>query len=94
MLISLTVMCLHQYTISGGIISIRNIVMIYLRGCDLGMEYDNTIYSFKCTTYDTVFSKLSGLFQRIYGGIVNHMNKRLTKGAIAKLIGWLEVQHA
>ena|SRR5437762_12493355 len=61
-----------------------------LGGCDLPTEYDDTVYPFKCPTCETVFSKLSGLFQHIGS---QSCEQRLTEGAVRKLVRWLKVRH-
>ncbi|KAG9240140.1 hypothetical protein BJ878DRAFT_430933, partial [Calycina marina] len=52
---------------------------------------DDTVYPFKCPECDTVFTRLSGLFQRAYS---KACNQDLNKGKIGNLVRWLEVQHS
>jgi uncharacterized C2H2 Zn-finger protein len=58
---------------------------------DLSYEYSETVYPFKCPECDTVFTRLSGLFQHAYS---KACSQDLNKGKIGKLVRWLEVQHS
>ena len=58
---------------------------------DLSIEYSETVYPFKCPECDTVFTRLSGLFQYAYS---KACNQDLNKGKIGKLVRGLEVQHS
>jgi hypothetical protein len=57
---------------------------------DLRSDYDETVYPFHCPECDTVFTKLSGLFQHVYS---KACKQDLYEGKVAKLVRWLEVQH-
>lgn len=59
--------------------------------CDLQSQYSETVYPFKCPGCDTVFTKLSGLFQHVYS---KACGQDLHKGKISKLIRWLEQRHS
>ncbi len=61
-----------------------------LNCCDLEYEYGETVYPFKCPTCNTIFSKLSGLFQHVAS---QACEQSLKSGAIAKLVKWLENRH-
>lgn len=52
---------------------------------------DLEAYSFRCPTCETVFSKLSGLFQHIGS---RACGQRLREGAVGKLVRWLENRHS
>ncbi|EUC26626.1 hypothetical protein COCCADRAFT_113826 [Bipolaris zeicola 26-R-13] len=58
---------------------------------DLEEEYDSAAYPFRCPECDTMFSKLSGLFQHVGSG---SCEQRLNCGPIAKLVEWLSNRHA
>ncbi|KAH7122615.1 hypothetical protein B0J11DRAFT_464580 [Dendryphion nanum] len=57
---------------------------------DLQSEYSGPVYPFKCPECDTVFTKLSGLFQHVYS---KACEQGLYEGKMAKLIKWLEKRH-
>jgi hypothetical protein len=57
---------------------------------DLEEEYNDKIYPYSCPSCETVFSKLSGLFQHVAS---KSCEQRLNNGAIAKLVKWLENRH-
>ena len=61
-----------------------------LHRCDLSIEYGISVYPFKCPECDTVFTKLSGLFQHVYS---KACDQSLHSGKIGKLVRWLEVEH-
>ena len=53
-------------------------------------DYDDTVYPFRCPECDTVFTKLSGLFQHVHS---KACSQGLHDGKIGKLVRWLEVRH-
>lgn len=61
-----------------------------LEGRNIYLKYSDTIYPFKCPTCETIFSKLSGLFQHISS---QTCEQRLSDGAIGKLVKWLKRRH-
>lgn len=58
---------------------------------DLPFDYGEVVYPFKCPECNTVFTKLSGLFQHVYS---KACDQDLYQGKIGKLVRWLEVQHS
>ncbi|XTI93707.1 hypothetical protein V2W45_1253331, partial [Cenococcum geophilum] len=58
---------------------------------DLRSAYSDSVYPFKCPECDTVFTKLSGLFQHVYS---KACDQDLYEGKIGKLVRWLEVRHS
>jgi len=58
---------------------------------DLRSAYSDSVYPFKCPECDTVFTKLSGLFQHVYS---EACDQDLYEGKIGKLVRWLEVRHS
>ena len=62
-----------------------------LNRCDLGLEYYEPLYLYKCPKCDTGFTKLSGLFQHVYS---KACNQDLYTGKMGQLVKWLESQHS
>src|ERR1051325_8275275 len=58
---------------------------------DLQSKYSESVYPFRCPECDTVFTKLSGLFQHVYS---KACNQGLHEGKMAKLTKWLENRHS
>ena len=55
-----------------------------------GLRYDDTVYPFQCPQCETVFTRLSGLFQHVYS---KACSQGLYEGNVGKLVRWLEAQH-
>jgi uncharacterized C2H2 Zn-finger protein len=57
---------------------------------ELQHMYSETVYPFRCPDCDTVFTKLSGLFQHVDS---KACRQTLYGGKMGKLVRWLKVRH-